>query len=54
MECHPQDQSPELSTPDNSSSLNALIQGSCGEPFPWPEESAGEGICSSACLFAEA
>lgn len=36
MECHPQDQSPELSTPDNSSSLNALIQESCGEPFPWP------------------
>lgn len=33
MECHPQVQSFELSAPDNSSSLTALIQESCWEPL---------------------
>lgn len=33
MECHPQVQSFELSAPDNSSSLTALIPESCWEPL---------------------
>lgn len=50
MECHPQVQSSELSAPDNSSSLTALIQESCWEPLSLVGGTRGRINCSFVCM----
>lgn len=47
----PKVQSFELSTPDNFSSLNALIGESCWELFSWVGGKRGRLNCPFACMF---